>query len=43
MPEPHEGSVVSFWNKRGQDDTHEDLRAMALSLFIQHARDGGVR
>jgi hypothetical protein len=21
----------------------EDLRAMALSLFIQHARDGGVR
>jgi hypothetical protein len=22
---------------------NEDLRAMALSLFIQHARDGGVR
>ena len=21
----------------------EDLRAIALSLFIQHARDGGVR
>lgn len=21
----------------------EDLRAMALSLFMQHARDGGVR
>jgi hypothetical protein len=21
----------------------EDLRAMALSLFVQHARDGGVR